>query len=70
MTISCLRPFSLLKDNQLLPVSRLVLITIMQFAEGLSDRQAAEAVRIRIDWKYVLVRRVARGDIPGATRKN
>jgi transposase len=26
----------------------------MQFAEGLSDRQAAEAVRGRIDWKYAL----------------
>lgn len=30
---------------------RLALVTIMQFAEGLSDRQAAEAVRTRIDWK-------------------
>jgi hypothetical protein len=26
----------------------------MQFAEGLSDRQAADAVRSRIGWKYVL----------------
>ena len=26
----------------------------MQFAEGLSDRQAAEAMRARIDWKYLL----------------
>jgi transposase len=26
----------------------------MQYAEGLSDRQAAEAVRARIDWKYAL----------------
>ena len=26
----------------------------MQFVEGLSDRQAAEAVRGRIDWKYAL----------------
>ncbi len=26
----------------------------MQFVEGLSDRQAAEAVRSRIDWKYAL----------------
>ena len=42
----------------------------MQYAEGLTDRQAADAVRTRIDWKYVLVRRVARGNIPGATRKN
>jgi transposase len=33
---------------------RLALITVMQFAEGLSDRQAADAVRSRIDWKYVL----------------
>lgn len=33
---------------------RLALITIMQFRENLSDRQAAEAVRSRIDWKYLL----------------
>lgn len=33
---------------------RLALATIMQFAEGLSDRQAADAVRSRIDWKYLL----------------
>jgi transposase len=33
---------------------RLMLVLILQFAEGLSDRQAAEAVRTRIDWKYVL----------------
>ena len=33
---------------------RLALVTVMQFAEGLSDRQAAEAVRGRIDWKYAL----------------
>ena len=30
---------------------RLALITHFQFAEGLSDRQAAEDVRARIDWK-------------------
>jgi transposase len=34
--------------------ARLALITIMQFAEGLPDRQAADAVRSRIDWKYAL----------------
>ena len=34
--------------------ARLALITIMQFAEGLTDRQAADAVRSRIDWKYAL----------------
>lgn len=33
---------------------RLVLVTILQFAEGLADRPAADAVRSRIDWKYVL----------------
>ena len=33
---------------------RLALVTILQYAEGLSDRRAAEAVRSRIDWKYVL----------------
>jgi transposase len=33
---------------------RLALVTVMQFAENLSDRQAAEAVRGRIDWKYAL----------------
>jgi transposase len=34
--------------------ARLALVTLMQFAEGLSDRQAADAVRARIDWKYAL----------------
>lgn len=32
----------------------LALVVILQFAEGLSDREAADAVRARIDWKYVL----------------
>lgn len=34
--------------------AQLALVTVLQFAEGLSDRQAADAVRGRIDWKYVL----------------
>ena len=34
--------------------AKLALITVMQFAEGLSDTQAADAVRSRIDWKYAL----------------
>ncbi len=34
--------------------AKLALITLMQFAEGLSDSQAADAVRSRIDWKYIL----------------
>jgi len=33
---------------------RLALVTILQFAECLSDREAADAVRARIDWKYLL----------------
>ena len=33
---------------------RLALVTIMQFAENLPDREAADAVRGRIDWKYTL----------------
>jgi transposase len=33
---------------------RLALVTVLQCAEGLSDRQAAEAVRSRIDWTYLL----------------
>jgi transposase len=33
---------------------RLALVTVLQFAESLSDREAAEAVRARIDWKYLL----------------
>jgi transposase len=33
---------------------RLALVRVFQFQEGLSDRQAAEAVRGRIDWKYAL----------------
>lgn len=32
----------------------LALVTVMQFAEDLTDRQAADAVRGRIDWKYAL----------------
>ncbi len=30
---------------------RLALVTLLQFMEGLTDRQAADAVRSRIDWK-------------------
>src|ERR687894_274267 len=37
-----------------LPPWRLAWVTILQFRENLADRQAAEAVRARIDWKYLL----------------
>jgi transposase len=33
---------------------RLALVTIFQFMEGLTDRQAADAVRDRLAWKYAL----------------
>jgi len=33
---------------------RLALITVLQFAEGLSDRQAAYAVAGRLEWKFLL----------------
>jgi transposase len=33
---------------------RLALITIFQYVEGLSDEQAADAVRGHVDWKYAL----------------
>src|SRR6266511_4247863 len=33
---------------------RLMLVTVLQYAEHLTDRQAAEAVRTRIDWKIGL----------------
>src|SRR5262249_16752225 len=33
---------------------RLALVCVLQYVEDLSDRQAAESVRARIDWKYLL----------------
>lgn len=42
------------RGRPVVPPWRLALVTVMQFAERLSDRQAAEAVRVRIDWKYAL----------------
>ena len=58
--------FGMLFDNQqfstlfshtgqpALAPARLAMVTILQFMEDLPDRQAADAVRMRIDWKYVL----------------
>src|SRR5690242_5281887 len=34
--------------------ARLALVLVLQYVEGLSDRQAANAVRSLIDWKYAL----------------
>jgi transposase len=36
------------------PPARLALVTVLQMTENLGDRQAAEAVRTRLDWKYAL----------------
>ena len=33
---------------------RLALVSVLQYAENLTDRQAADAVRARLDWKYAL----------------
>lgn len=42
------------KGQPALPPWRLALITIVQFLENLTDRQAADGVRARIDLKYLL----------------
>ncbi|MFD3589477.1 transposase [Streptomyces sp. NPDC058683] len=36
---------------------QLAMVSVLQFAEGLTDRQAADAVRARIDFKYCLAGR-------------
>ncbi len=33
---------------------RLALVLVLQYVDGLTDRQAADAIRGRIDWKYAL----------------
>ena len=47
-------PFFPARGQPAAPPWRLALTTVMPCAEGLSDRQAADAVRSRIDWKYAL----------------
>jgi transposase len=52
--MSSLRLCIPLKGNQRMPAFRLAIVTVLQYVEGLTDRQAADAVRERIDWKYSL----------------
>ena len=42
------------KGEEEIPGSYLATVTVLQYVEGLTDRQAAEQVRSRIDWKYLL----------------
>ena len=42
------------KGQPALPAWRLALVTVFQFLENLTDRQAADQVRARLDWKYAL----------------
>lgn len=41
-------------EQSVVPTPQLALMTIFQFAEDLSDRRTADAVRTRMDWKYAL----------------
>src|SRR3989440_1286607 len=52
--MSSLRPSTPWKGSLPMRASRLALVTVLQYAAGLTDRQAADAVRERIDWKYAL----------------
>lgn len=50
----CLLLCFLPMGNPLWPAFRLTRVAIMQFVEGLSDRQAADVVRTGVDGKYPL----------------
>jgi len=43
---------TLSEDDPPIRASRLALVTVFQFLENLTDRQAADAIRSRLDWKY------------------
>ena len=54
LLVSPLRPPWVFAAEAAVGVTRLALVTLLQYAEHLSDRQAADAVRARLDWKYLL----------------
>ncbi|MFF4733761.1 transposase [Streptomyces mirabilis] len=41
-------------DGRRVSPVRLALVSVLQYAENLTDRQTADAVRCRLDWKYCL----------------
>ena len=44
------------RGHPALSPARLAMVSVLQFTENLTDRQAADAVRARVDWKYALLR--------------
>jgi len=52
--MSFLRICTQIADNRHMLAFRLALVPIFQCMENLTDRQAADAVRSRLDWKYAL----------------
>lgn len=42
------------EGHPMLSPGTLATVTLLQYAEGLSDAQAAQAIRSRIDWEYLL----------------
>lgn len=61
--IFCDKDFESLFSTQGQPAKspwRLALVCVLQYINDMTDRQAADAVRGRIDWKYALSRLINR----------